>query len=134
VPLPATTATAVANYIEQRLRLRIPGDHLFVSLKRTPLCYRTVYRTFRRLCASLGLPDSPEGRRPRLHDLRHSVAVRVLETCPPVRAQVTPHVLALSTSLGHASLRGTYWYLQSSPQLLRDTARAGEGWMTGGLS
>jgi integrase len=134
VPLHATAAAAVANYMEQRLRLRTPDDHLFVSLKRTPLCYKTVYRTFRWLCAHLGLPDSPGGRRPRLHDLRHSVAVRALEACSQARAQVTPHVLALSTYLGHSSLRSTYWYLQSSPQLLRDTARAGEGWMTGGQS
>ncbi len=133
VPLHATTAVAVAAYLEQRLRVRTADDdHLFVSLKRTPLCYATVCRTFRQLCTALGLPRSPEGRRPRLHDLRHAVAVRMLEACPPARAAVTPHVLAASTYLGHASLRSTYWYLQASPQLLRDIASAGEAWMQGG--
>jgi integrase len=134
VPLHATTVAAVTRYVEQRLRLPAADDHLFVSLKRTPLCYRTVYRTFRQLCASLGLPPSPEGRRPRLHDLRHAVAVRALEACPPARAQVTPHGLALSPYLGHARRRRTYWDLPSSPQRLRDMARAGEGWMTGGMA
>lgn len=132
VPLHATTAAALATYLAQRLRIRTADEHLFVSLQRTPLCYMTVFRTFRQLCADLGLPRSPEGRRPRLHDLRHAVAVRALEACPQARAQVTPHVLALSTYLGHASLRSTYWYLQSSPQLLRDIANASEGWMNGG--
>jgi integrase len=134
VPLHETTVVAVRAYLERRQRIPTTTDHLFVSLKRTPLVYRTVYHTFRRLCASLGLPPSPEGRRPRLHDLRHAVAMRALEACPQAREQVTPHVLALSTYLGHASLRGTYWYLQSSPPLLRDIARAGEGWMMGGQS
>jgi hypothetical protein len=52
--------------------------------------------------------------------LRHTVAVRALEVCPKDRDQLTSHVLALSTYLGHASLRDTYWYLQATPQLLRD--------------
>lgn len=58
--------------------------------------------------------------------------MRALEACPQSREQVTPHVLALSTYLGHASLRSTYWYLQSSPRLLLDIATAGERWVKGG--
>ena len=50
---------------------------------------------------------------------------------PHAREQVTPHMLALSTSLGHSSVRGTYWYLQSSPRLMQDIAGAGEAWMAG---
>jgi hypothetical protein len=42
------------------------------------------------------------------------------------------HIVALSTYLGHSSLSGTYWYLQSTPQLLRDIADAGEAWIKGG--
>jgi integrase len=132
VPLHSTTAAAVTQYLERRQRLPTATDHLFVSLKRKPLCYSTAYRTFRELCTQVELPQSPGGRRPRLHDLRHSVAMRALEACPQAREQVTPHVLALSTYLGHSSLRSTYWYLQSSPRLLRDIATAGERWMTGG--
>jgi len=131
VPLHATAAAALAAYLEPRLRVRTADDHLFVSLKRTPLCYATVCRVFRHLCAALQLPRSPEGRRPRLHDLRHAVAVRMLEAGPHARAEVTPHVLATSTYLGHASLRSTYWYLQASPQLLGDIAGASEAWMRG---
>jgi hypothetical protein len=41
-------------------------------------------------------------------------------------------MLALSTYLGHGSLRGTFWYLHSTPDLMRDIASAGEAWMAGG--
>jgi integrase/recombinase XerD len=129
VPLHETTAAALIRYLERRQRLATLTDHIFVSLKRTPLCYAIAYRTFRLLCANIGLSSSP---RVRLHDLRHTVAVRALEACPQDRDQVTPHILALSTYLGHASLRGTYWYLQTTPQLLDDIASAAEGWMNGG--
>jgi len=129
VPLHESTVAALTRYLERRQRLATLTDHIFVSLKRTPLCYATAYRTFRLLCANIGLSSSPQVR---LHDLRHTVAVRALEACPQDRDQVTPHILALSTYLGHASLRGTYWYLQTTPQLLRDIADAAEGWTNGG--
>ena len=67
----------------------------------------------------------------RLDSFRHTVAVRMLTNCPHARDQVTPHMLALSTYLGHASLRGTYWYLQATPQLMQDITNAGEAWMAG---
>lgn len=131
VPLHETTVVALARYLERRQGVATTVDHLFVSLKGTALCYATALRTFRQLCASAGLDGTPPARRPRLHDLRHTAAVRALEACPHGRDQVTPHMLALSTYLGHASVRGTYWYLQSSPTLMHDMANAAEAWMAG---
>lgn len=133
LPLHETTTGALKRYLERRLRVASEDDHLFVSLKGTSLCYDTASRTFRQLCASAGLDGEPPARRPRLHDLRHTAAVRALEACPHARDQVTPHMLALSTYLGHGSVRGTYWYLQSSPQLMHDVAGAAEAWLAGGL-
>jgi integrase len=126
VLLHPSTSAALTRYVERRQRVASNYDHLFVSLKRTPLCYETVWRTFREVCSSAGVQHSV---RVRLHDLRHSMAVHALEACPHGREQVTPHMLALSTYLGHASVRGTYWYLQSSPQLMHDVADAAETWM-----
>jgi integrase/recombinase XerD len=127
VPLHESTAAALTRYLARRQLLGPDTDHIFVSIRRTPVCYETAARTFRLLCNKVGLPP-----RVRLHDLRHTVAVRALEACPKDRDQVTPHMLALSTYLGRASLRGTYWYLESTPQLLRDIAEAGEAWIKGG--
>jgi integrase len=131
VPLHPSTTAALTRYLERRQRVASIQDHLFVSLKRTPLCYETVRRAFREVCANAGLQQSSHLR---LHDLRHSMAVRALEACPHGRNQVTPHMLALSTYLGHASVRGTYWYLHSSPRLMRDVSDAAETWMNGAHS
>lgn len=128
VPLHESAAAALTRYLARRQLLAPHTDHVFVSIRRTPVCYETARRTFRLLRNKVGL--SP---RVRLHDLRHTVAVRALEACPKDRDQVTPHMLALSTYLGHSSLSGTYWYLQSTPQLLRDIADAGEAWIKGGV-
>lgn len=132
VPLHQSSTAALGRYLERRQRVVTDNDHLFVSLRRTRLCYTTVYRMFHQLCACIGLPQQPYMRRLRLHDLRHTVAVRMLVACPHAREQVTPHMLALTTYLGHGSLRSTFWYLHSTPQLMHDIASAGEIWMQGG--
>ena len=70
-----------------------------------------------------GLGRSPG---PRLHDLRHTFAVRSLEACGHDRQAVASHMLALSTYLGHTEVAHTYWYLQATPVLLRDIAAVSE--------
>jgi len=131
VPMHATTAAAMSKYLERRRHAPSNHERFFVSSRRKPLCYATVIRMFRRLCVEAGIRGAPPLPRPRLHDLRHSVAVRMLAACQNNSSQVTPHILALSTYLGHSSLQGTYWYLHSSPPLMLGTAEASEAWFSG---
>jgi integrase/recombinase XerD len=131
VPLHESAAAALTRYLERRQRVPTENDRFFVSSRRTPICYETAYRMFRTLCAETGIGGAPPAPRPRLHDLRHTVAVRMLQGCPNVRDEVTLHMLALSTYLGHSSLQGTYWYLHSAPELMQDIANTSHTWMTG---
>ena len=41
-------------------------------------------------------------------------------------------MLALATYMGHANIYDTYWYLETTPELLRDIAAAGETFYCGG--
>jgi integrase len=65
-------------------------------------------------------------RRPRIHDLRHTFATRVLEQCNTERDAVARHFVALATYLGHVDIKHTYWYLQTTPELMTDIAAAAE--------
>jgi integrase/recombinase XerD len=65
-------------------------------------------------------------------DLRHTLAVRGLATCPDRRAQVGRHRLALTTYIGHAKVASTYGYLESPPELLTDIAQRCEALIAGG--
>jgi integrase/recombinase XerD len=58
--------------------------------------------------------------RPRLIALRHTLAVRGLETCPATRDQVGRSRFARTTSREHVKVESTYWYLESTPELLID--------------
>jgi hypothetical protein len=43
-------------------------------------------------------------------------------------------MLALATYLGHVGIHTTYWYLDTTPDLLRNIASASEAFLEGGRS
>ena len=120
VPLHETAAAGLDAYIVHRRRFPTTDDHVFVSNNGRALSQQTIYSTFLRLLKSSDLLYSAGGRRPRIQDLRHTFAVRALEACPEGRDDVGQHMLALSTYMGHASVKCTYWYLQVTPHLMQD--------------
>lgn len=89
-------------------------------------CWHGGIAVFLQLTRSVGLRGGPGEPGPRIHDLRHSFAVRSLEQCGTDRKAVARHMVGLSTYLGHAHVTDTYWYLQASPMLMASIAEAGE--------
>jgi integrase len=86
--------------------------------------------TFRRLLKLAGIAPN-RGRTPRIHDLRHTFATRALEQGPSNQRSLARHFVALSTYLGHADVKHTYWYLEATPQLMSHMATTAENF-TGG--
>jgi integrase len=125
VPLHATASAALERYLERRRRLASSHDRLFVTSGRAAPGYKWVFRRFKQILRAIGRFRIPGRRRPRIHDIRHTFAVRALETCPG-GDQVQRHILALSTYLGHAHVADTYWYLQATPKVMAELADAGE--------
>ena len=80
---------------------------------------------FRRRAVQTGLRSPGAARGPTAHSLRHSSAVRSLEELAP-GAKPDRHMLALATYLGHVDVTSSYWYLESTPVLLRGIAEAVE--------
>lgn len=105
---------------------------MFVSQRGDALPYDTVKSTFLYLARSEGMRDGPGHGGCRVHDIRHTFAVRSLEQCSGDRRAVAQHMAALSTYLGHAHISDTYWYLQVTPKLLDDIAVAAEVLHQGG--
>ena len=126
VPLHETTAAALERYLVKRNQLALDDDHLFISRQRRPLSDHTVRQTFYKLMTAASIRHEPGGPRPRLMDFRHTFATNALLNCPDDRDAIRSHMLALSTYMGHARVKNTFWYLQSTPQLLSDIARASE--------
>jgi integrase/recombinase XerD len=134
LPLHATTRAALDRYLYRRRRMAGLDAHLFVTRRGGPLSRTVVTQTFHEVLTAAGIPPQPGRRRPRLIDLRHTFAVRVLEACPEPRDAVGRQTLALTTYMGHTCVASTYWYLESTPQLMADIARSCEAFLYGGGS
>ena len=130
VPLHGTTASALQRYLALRRSLA-DDDPVFIGKRGGPLRYIAVKETFDRLAGKAGIVTATR-RRPRLHDLRHTFAVRVLQSSPVGRSRSGAHMVALSTYMGHVNIYATYWYLEATADLMRDVATAGEDFLCDG--
>ena len=127
VPLEDSVHRAMEAYLRERKRRGGPDEHLFVLSTGRPMHPVYLSRVFVQLARRVGLRAGTGEPGPRLHDLRHSFAVRALETMISTeRRDVGRHMLTLSTYLGHSSTADTYWYLEATPVLLRQVSRAAE--------
>jgi integrase/recombinase XerD len=120
VPLHETTLAALDAYAGARdRRFCDPAPaSFFVSTIGTPLYPRTVDKTHRELVALAGLQGRGGRCRPRLHDLRHSFAVKTIIGWHRDGLDVDARMPLLSKVLGHADPKATYWYMQAAPELL----------------
>ena len=127
LPLHPTVQTELARHL--RARVRVPADTgaLFLANGRGRLGHSTARGVFHRMLSRTGLAGAGEGgRNPRIHDLRHTFAVRSLEACGSGRRAAARHMVALSAWLGHASAVHTWWYHESTEALLGEVARRTE--------
>ena len=123
VPLHASTCNVLAEYIAQRQRHwagRPVSAYLFVSSWGNRLDSAQIHRAFYAASREIGLRGASDSHGPRLHDLRHRFATITLvnwyrsgeapESCLPL----------LSAFLGHVHVSDTQWYLDASPELMRE--------------
>lgn len=132
VPLHETAQAGLERYLKQRRSYAPFDDHVFVSLRRKPLLLGDVETAFQTAIDKIGLQRGLGLPRPTPHSLRHTFAVRALEACPDGRDRITKHMLALSTYLGHSKVCDTYWYLEATPDLMRNISKCCEIFTRGG--
>jgi integrase len=125
VPLHPTATLALCRYAAFREHCRsAPRSEFFFRTDRAPaLTLAAVEKTFSRLRKRLSWTARGRARRPRIHDLRHSFAVRRLLCWYEDGADVNRKILALATYLGHAKVSHTYWYLSAIPELMATTSQ-----------
>ncbi|HBQ0129146.1 TPA: tyrosine-type recombinase/integrase [Klebsiella pneumoniae] len=124
LPLHPSTVQALLTY--RRLRSKAghcSGDSPFFIGTRgqrhgQPLSERQVHRVFLSLRSQMDWVDRGCHGGPRIHDLRHSFAVRRVILWHQQGINVDQAMLSLSTYLGHAKISNTYWYLTGVPELM----------------
>ena len=126
VPLHASTCTALADYIARRQRHwagRAVSSYLFVSSTGNRLDGGDIHRTFYALSRQIGLRGPSDSRGPRLHDMRHRFATNTLVRWYRSGQDPERKLPVLSAYLGHVHVADTQWYLEGSPELMREAMR-----------
>jgi integrase/recombinase XerD len=124
VPISRGTAKRLRVYRAERNRLlgASPSPFfLFEDGRRPSDCMARYY--FAQVCQLIGLRDRQEfnkhGRGPRIHDLRHTFAVRTIMDWYRRGLDPDREMIKLSTYLGHTKPELTYWYIEAVPELLQ---------------
>jgi hypothetical protein len=73
---------------------------------------------FQRLQQGLAWHARGDHPHPRIHDLRHTFAVRRLQHWRASGQTIDHAMFWLCTYLGHAKITDTYWYLTGVPELM----------------
>jgi len=126
VPLHASTCKVLADYIARRKRhwaARPVSSYLFVSSWGTRLDGGDIHRTFYALSRQIGLRGVSESHGPRLHDMRHAFATNTLVRWYKSDQDPERRLPVLSAYLGHVHVADTQWYLNGSPELMREAMR-----------
>jgi len=123
VPLHTSTCKVLADYIARRRRHwagRSVSSYLFVSSWGNRLDSGDIHRTFYVLSRQIGLRGASDSHGPRLHDMRHRFATNTLVHWYRSGQDPERRLPILSAYLGHVHVADTQWYLESSPELMRE--------------
>lgn len=137
LPISSSTANCLGSYRAVRSRILQSGAPAFFMHERgrrlTDCCVRYNYA---RVCQRIGLRDRQcfhkHGQGPRIHDLRHTFAVRTIIDWYQKGLDPDREMIKLSTYLGHALPKSTYWYIEAVPELLQVALERSEQSITGG--
>jgi integrase len=128
LPLHPSTIAALLSYrtLRQKQVHEHADLHFFVGTRGhrlgKSLSSRQVDRVFATLRKKLGWINRGAHDAPRVHDLRHTFAVRRVLLWQRQGTDIDQSMLALSTYMGHAKISHTYWYLTAIPELMSTAA------------
>jgi integrase len=128
LPLSQSAIRELAVYAAERDRiLGYRPDAFFTGDRGRRLTDCAARYNFALVCQNIGLRPAQKyykhGRGPRIHDLRHSFAVRTMIDWYRTGKDPAHDMIKLSTWLGHASPANTYWYIEAVPELLELASR-----------
>jgi len=134
-PLHPSVVVEFKMHLARRIRVRDASDAMVLGDRGGRLCYGTVRGAFRRMLAQAGLRGVAKGgRNPRIHDLRHTFAVRSREACTQGAATSPATWWPSAPWLVHVDIVDTYWYLEGTPTLLGQSADRTEAFAAGASS
>ena len=126
VPLSSDACRELRGYLRKRLSkpydlqptapLLCNGNHAYGHRGWHGFCGGGLAQGLRSLFDRAGVRDA-QGRRPRVHDIRHSFAIQALVRCYRQGGDVQTHLPKLALYMGHVSIVSTAYYLHFIPEV-----------------
>jgi len=120
LPIHSSTQEELRTYVRCRDKL-VPirkTDFFFVSSRGFGLYNSIIRQAFIQISRRIGLRAPADRLGPRIHDLRHTFAVRTLTDWYRSGNAPEQRLPLLSAYLGHTKVSDTYWYLTAVPELM----------------
>ena len=130
IPIKDSTAMSLRKYRALREK-QFPGltDRFFLVHTGVPKSPNVFQGLFNRATCELGYRSADQvgydAKSLVPHDLRHSFATNTLHRFHREGLDLKSEIPKLSVTLGHYSVRETYWYIESIPELLAIILRKG---------
>jgi integrase/recombinase XerD len=109
--------------VDRRLGTRDSKAPFFPGRQGAPCSRSALTATFREALASAGIRRDPQGRWPRIHDLRHTFAVHRLILWCRQNENLGAKLPVLAVYLGHVGLASSQRYLRVTEDLLAEITR-----------
>lgn len=125
VPISESSVAALKRYARSRDQALpvLTSPAFFISDGGRRVTGWATRYNFALVSRTIGLRKAAGGYRhghgPRVHDLRHSFAVRTMIDWYRTGVDVEREMPKLSAYLGHAHINDTYWYIEAVPELLQ---------------
>jgi integrase/recombinase XerD len=111
VPVSAPLRERLARYHSQ-VAGRTGGDWFFAGTSGRPLTLANIDKNFRRFLWQARIPHGGRGHGPRVHDLRHAMAVHNLASWFAAGEDIGALLPVLQTHMGHSPIADTDYYLR----------------------
>jgi integrase/recombinase XerD len=139
VPIAASAGERLGTYCAERVRLLgATAGAFFRNDDGRRLGDCSARYNFAVVSQEIGLRDAQRfckhGRGPRIHDLRHTFAVRTIMGWYRKGLDPDREMIKLSTYLGHTKPEHTYWYIEAVPELLQLASERAERSLTSNAS
>jgi integrase/recombinase XerD len=120
IPISSSTNDKLDVYSNHRtIFIKHPSsDNFFLSEQGKPLTVNCVEIFYVRLSKKINLRHKDDSYGPRIHDFRHTFAIKSLINSYKASADVNQIIPLLATYLGHKKPSDTYWYLTNVPELM----------------
>lgn len=116
VPMSITLTKICADYRTNPIVKNCGNEYFFPAPDGTHYAVCTIYERFREYLFLAGIGHGGRGKGPRLHDVRHTMAVHTLNKWASDGKDLYVALPILMTYLGHSSLRSTEKYLRLVPE------------------